>query len=51
VADQIIAHVTAMKGTEQWLTGFDPAPLTYINQRRWEDENSAPGGALGRRVI
>ena len=51
VADQIIAHVTAMKGTEQWLTGFEPAPLTYINQRRWEDENSAPGGALGRRVI
>jgi uncharacterized protein YdaU (DUF1376 family) len=51
VADQIIAHVAAMKGTEQWLTGFDPAPLTYINQRRWEDENSAPGAISMRRVI
>jgi uncharacterized protein YdaU (DUF1376 family) len=37
VADQIIAHVTALKGTEQWTKGFEPAPQTYINQRRWED--------------
>jgi uncharacterized protein YdaU (DUF1376 family) len=38
LADQIIAHVTVMKGTDQWQEGFEPAPLTYINQRRWEDE-------------
>lgn len=37
VADQIIAHVTAMKGSEQWRKGFEPAPQTYLNQRRWED--------------
>lgn len=37
VADQIIAHVTAMKASKQWLEGFEPAPQTYINQRRWED--------------
>ena len=37
VADQIIAHVSALKGTEQWTKGFEPAPQTYINQRRWED--------------
>lgn len=37
VADQIIAHVAAMKGTKQWTDGFEPAPQTYINQRRWED--------------
>lgn len=35
--DQIIAHVLAMKGSEQWTSGFEPAPLTYLNQRRWED--------------
>ena len=38
VADQIIGHVNSLKGSEQWTTGFEPAPLTYINQRRWEDE-------------
>ena len=37
VADQIISHVTAMKSSKQWLDGFEPAPVTYINQRRWED--------------
>lgn len=37
LADQIIAHVGAMKETEQWRRGYDPAPLTYLNQRRWED--------------
>ncbi len=49
LADQIIASVARLKASEQWLSGFDPAPLTYINQRRWEDEvESAP---VGRRVI
>ena len=38
VADRIIGHVTSMKGTEQWQTGFEPAPLTYINQKRWQDD-------------
>ena len=37
VADQIIAHVNALKSTKQWTDGFEPAPATYINQRRWED--------------
>ena len=38
VADQIIANVNSLKTSEQWTTGYEPAPLTYINQRRWEDE-------------
>ena len=38
LADQIIAHVEAMKVTDQWREGFEPAPMTYINQRRWEDD-------------
>lgn len=41
-AEAIVAHVAAMRGTEQWQKGFEPAPLTYLNQRRWEDgEGSA----------
>lgn len=38
IADQILAHVRTMRGTEQWTSGFEPAPLTYLNQRRWEDD-------------
>lgn len=40
IGDQIIAHVEVMKGGEQWRSGFEPAPLTYLNQRRWEDGNT-----------
>lgn len=36
-ADKIIDHVAAMKRTRQWQEGFEPAPLTYLNQKRWED--------------
>lgn len=49
VAQAIVLHVNAIKGTEQWTSGFEPAPLTYINQRRWEDDAGTP--AVGRRVI
>jgi len=37
-ADRIVHHVEAMSSTKQWRGGYDPAPLTYLNQRRWEDE-------------
>ena len=49
VAETIIAQVNALKVTEQWTTGFEPAPLTYINQRRWEDDAGTP--VAGRSVI
>ena len=49
VADQIIGHVNSIKGSEQWTTGFEPAPLTYINQRRWED--GVAELTFSRRVI
>ena len=49
VADRIIANVNSLKTTEQWTTGYEPAPLTYINQRRWEDGDAQP--VLSRRVI
>ena len=49
LADRIIASVTRLKASEQWTSGFEPAPLTYINQKRWEDESESV--SVGRRVI
>ena len=54
LADKIIASVTRLRASEQWVSGFEPAPLTFINQKRWEDEsetNSVNGSGFGRRVI
>jgi hypothetical protein len=34
---EIVSHVESMKATKQWLDGFEPAPLTYLNQERWND--------------
>lgn len=36
-AGAIVAHVVAMKATRQWLEGYEPAPLTYLNGERWRD--------------
>jgi uncharacterized protein YdaU (DUF1376 family) len=49
VAETIISQVNILKVTDQWTGGFEPAPLTYINQRRWEDD--AGTQAVSRRVI
>jgi len=35
--DQIINHVKIMRSTKQWTDGYDPAPLTYLNQGRYDD--------------
>jgi len=52
VADVIINNVNDLKTSEQWLGGFEPAPMTYINQRRWEDDYFPEQAvAQGRRVI
>lgn len=37
IADQILAHVVTCKGTRKWQDGFEPAPMTYLNGRMWED--------------
>lgn len=34
----ICEHVSQMREARQWRDGYEPAPLTYLNQRRWEDE-------------
>ena len=49
LADKIIASVARLRASEQWLSGFEPAPMTFLNQRRWEDGDEQP--VLGRRVI
>lgn len=51
IADQILGHVEAMKKSDQWRRDegqFVPAPMTYLNQRRWEDGN--PSGQEKRFV-
>ena len=48
-ADAVLAHIRQEKAhNRQWLEGFEPAPLTYLNQRRWGDrslaeDDDAPG--------
>lgn len=43
-ADTIIGHVESMKSmNRQWREGYEPAPLTYLNQRRWEDGGEQTG--------
>ncbi len=38
LADKIIKNVRdRIKGDSQWLRGFVPNPLTFINQDRWDD--------------
>jgi uncharacterized protein YdaU (DUF1376 family) len=51
LADKIIASVARLKASEQWVLGFEPAPLTFINQKRWEDESKTDSVSIGRKVI
>ena len=37
VADKVIGYVKMMKETKQWKEGFVPAPMTLLNQERWND--------------
>ena len=44
VATEIIEHVEASKiSNRQWRDGYEPAPMTYLNQRRWEDGTPVNG--------
>lgn len=48
VAEEIVMHVEAMKRSTDWLKesgAFIPAPLAYLNQRRWE------GADLGQQEL
>lgn len=35
---QMLCAIEASKQTRAWKQGYAPAPLTWLNQRRWEDE-------------
>lgn len=38
LADLILADVASKRASDRrWLDGYIPNPLTYLNQRRWED--------------
>ena len=37
IADEVITYVKKMKDTQSWKDGFSPAPLTLLNQERWND--------------
>jgi uncharacterized protein YdaU (DUF1376 family) len=50
--DRIVSHVSRLKGTTQWLTGFEPAPQTYLNQKRWlADDVASTALPFGRKVL
>lgn len=45
-ADAVVAHVEVLAASDSWKTGYDPMPLTYLNQERWDGADlSAPAGA------
>lgn len=48
VTDEVIRHLDSLKTSSDWKKNggeFIPAPLVYLNQRRWEGvEESAPSG-------
>lgn len=51
-AEQIVSHVKALASSDKWRESggqFVPAPLTYLNQRRWEgaEESAAESSAVG----
>jgi hypothetical protein len=37
IADEVITYVKKMKDSKSWKEGFSPAPLTLLNQQRWND--------------
>ena len=37
IADEVISYVKKMKESKSWKEGFSPAPLTLLNQERWND--------------
>ena len=46
VAEQIIAHVKSMASSDDWLRDsgqYIPAPLSYLNQQRWDGAEVTTG--------
>ena len=34
--DHVLNHIAWLKTTDSWKDGYIPAPLVYLNQRRWD---------------
>lgn len=54
VSEQILSHVEAMKTTHEWTKEsgrFIPAPLVYLNKRRWEGADPSPETPDKRMVM
>ena len=49
-ADKILSHVDSLKSGERWRGGYVPAPLTYLNQRRWEGADDSGKNDTGERI-
>jgi hypothetical protein len=49
IAQRIIDHLKVMKTTEQWRTGFEPMPATYLGQKRYFDEIQPDGQMIQER--
>lgn len=46
ISSQILEHIEGLKSSDGWTKGFVPAPLVYLNQRRWEGAESADAPQL-----
>lgn len=46
IAPEILAHVEALKASSDWQREFVPAPLVYLNQRRWEGAEATEAQGL-----
>jgi uncharacterized protein YdaU (DUF1376 family) len=49
IAQRIMEHLKVMKLTEQWRTGFEPMPATYLGQKRYFDEIQPDGQMIQER--
>jgi uncharacterized protein YdaU (DUF1376 family) len=52
--EKIISHVKIMRSTKTWAEGYDPAPLTYLNQGRYDDDVYEPADetkATGVKIL
>lgn len=46
--DVIVAHVLKSRESEGWLSGYIPAPTTYLNQRRWDNQTTSLPVRVGK---
>ena len=50
----ILGHIRSLKTSDDWKREggrFVPAPLVYLNQRRWEGAETHSGGSIGLQLV